>query len=151
MDACTVAAFDVITAFAVPNPNCPSQSQSVFSGLEVIRVASVTNHPAYFGLANFIKPILSAIDVSKGTVGATRLSTYFLAGVYFSVGVFVENRIEYWKSWSLLRENLTAARTIANESGLHDALRLVFGQSIRQRPSLTGTQKRRFGVVSRAK
>jgi len=33
MDACTVAALDVITAFAVPNPNCSSQKQSVFSGL----------------------------------------------------------------------------------------------------------------------
>ena len=33
MDACTVTALDAITAFAVPNPNCSSQSQSVFSGL----------------------------------------------------------------------------------------------------------------------
>jgi hypothetical protein len=28
-----VAALDAITAFAVPNPNCSSQKQSVFSGL----------------------------------------------------------------------------------------------------------------------
>jgi hypothetical protein len=33
VDTCTVAALDAITAFAVPNPNCSSQSQSVFSGL----------------------------------------------------------------------------------------------------------------------
>jgi len=33
VDTRTVAALDVITAFAVPNPNCPSQDQSVFSGL----------------------------------------------------------------------------------------------------------------------
>jgi hypothetical protein len=33
VDACTVAALDAITALAVPNPNCFSQSQSVFSGL----------------------------------------------------------------------------------------------------------------------
>ena len=33
VEARTVAALDVITAFAVPNPNCPSQAQSVFSGL----------------------------------------------------------------------------------------------------------------------
>jgi hypothetical protein len=38
VDACTVAALDAITAFAVPNPNCSSQSQSVFSGLVVLRV-----------------------------------------------------------------------------------------------------------------
>src|ERR1700757_1251161 len=32
VDTCTVAALDAITAFAVPNPNCSSQSQSVFFG-----------------------------------------------------------------------------------------------------------------------
>jgi hypothetical protein len=39
VDTCTVAALDVITAFAVPNPNCFSQSQSVFSGLVALQVA----------------------------------------------------------------------------------------------------------------
>ena len=39
MDACTVAALDAITAFAVPNPNCSSQKQSVFSGLVALQVA----------------------------------------------------------------------------------------------------------------
>jgi hypothetical protein len=39
VEACTVTAPDVITAFAVPNPNFSSQSQSVFSGLVVRRVA----------------------------------------------------------------------------------------------------------------
>jgi hypothetical protein len=29
----TVTAPDAITAFAIPNPNCSSQNQSVFSGL----------------------------------------------------------------------------------------------------------------------
>jgi len=33
VDACTAAAPDVITAFAVPNPDSSSQSQSNFSGL----------------------------------------------------------------------------------------------------------------------
>ncbi len=37
VDACTVTALDAITAFAVPNPNCSSQSQSVFSGLVALR------------------------------------------------------------------------------------------------------------------
>ncbi len=36
MDACTVTTPDAITAFAVPNPNCSSQSQSVFSGLLLV-------------------------------------------------------------------------------------------------------------------
>jgi hypothetical protein len=39
VDACTVAALDAITASAVPNPNCSSQSQSVFSGLVALQVA----------------------------------------------------------------------------------------------------------------
>ena len=38
MDTCTVAALDVITAFAVPNPNGPSQDPSVFSGLDAFQV-----------------------------------------------------------------------------------------------------------------
>jgi hypothetical protein len=38
VDTCTVAALDAITAFAVPNPNCSSQSQSVFSGLVALQV-----------------------------------------------------------------------------------------------------------------
>ena len=39
VDTCTVAALDVITAFAVPNPNVPSQDLLVFSGLVALRVA----------------------------------------------------------------------------------------------------------------
>ena len=38
-DACTVAALDAITAFAVPNPSSSSQSQLVFSGLVALQVA----------------------------------------------------------------------------------------------------------------
>jgi hypothetical protein len=30
VEACTVTALDAITAFAVPNPNCPSQSCRFF-------------------------------------------------------------------------------------------------------------------------
>jgi hypothetical protein len=39
VEACTVTALDAITAFAVPNPNCSSQSMSVFSGLVATQVA----------------------------------------------------------------------------------------------------------------
>jgi hypothetical protein len=46
VDACTVTAPDVITAFAVPNPNCPSQDQSVFSGLVALRVAPPSLSPS---------------------------------------------------------------------------------------------------------
>ena len=40
VEARTVAGLDAIAAFAVPNPNCSWQSQSVFSGLVARRVAS---------------------------------------------------------------------------------------------------------------
>jgi hypothetical protein len=46
VDTCTVTALDAITAFAVPNPNCSSQSQSVFSGLVVNQVALVIRSPS---------------------------------------------------------------------------------------------------------
>jgi hypothetical protein len=39
VDACTVTALDVITAFAVPNPGCTSQCPPVFSGLVAFRIA----------------------------------------------------------------------------------------------------------------
>jgi hypothetical protein len=53
VDACTVTAPDAITAFAVPNPNCSSQSQSVFSGLVVGKLPCQADHLAYFGLATY--------------------------------------------------------------------------------------------------
>ena len=65
MDTCTVAALDVITAFAVPNPNCPSQDQSVFSGLVALQVALLSRSPSLLGRASFISPILSAVDANK--------------------------------------------------------------------------------------
>ena len=65
MEARTVTALDAITAFAVPNPNCSSQKQSVFSGLVALQVALRADHSAYFGLAKFISPILSAVDADQ--------------------------------------------------------------------------------------
>ena len=53
METCTIAAFDVITAFAVPNPNCSSQSQSVFSGLVVLPVALMNRSPSLLRRGKF--------------------------------------------------------------------------------------------------
>ena len=53
VDACTVTALDAITAFAVPNPNCSSQSQSVFSGLVANQVAPVSRSPSLLWMAKF--------------------------------------------------------------------------------------------------
>jgi hypothetical protein len=53
VDTCTVAALDVITAFAVPNPNCPSQDRSVFSGLVALQVALLSRSPSLLRTGKF--------------------------------------------------------------------------------------------------
>ena len=66
VDACTVTALDVITAFAVPNPNCPSQDRSVFSGLVALRVTPVSRSPSLLRTGKILfKPTLSAVDVCQ--------------------------------------------------------------------------------------
>jgi len=51
-DACTVAASDAITAFAVPNPSYSSQSSRFFQVWWLRELPRRANHPAYFGLVN---------------------------------------------------------------------------------------------------
>ena len=63
MDACTVTTLDVITAFAVPNLNCPSQDQSIFSGLAASRVAPLDLSPSLLRTGNVLfSPTLSTVD-----------------------------------------------------------------------------------------
>jgi hypothetical protein len=54
VDARTVTAPDVNTAFAVPNPDFSSQSRRFFRVWMPDKLPYRTNHPAYFGLTNFI-------------------------------------------------------------------------------------------------
>jgi len=54
VEACTVTAPDAITAFAVPNPNCPSQSRRFFQVWLPSKLPRRADHPTYFGLANII-------------------------------------------------------------------------------------------------
>jgi hypothetical protein len=53
---------DAITAFAVPNPNCPSQSRRFFQVWPPCRLPRPADHPVYFGTANFISLSLSTVD-----------------------------------------------------------------------------------------
>src|SRR5579864_3903049 len=53
VDACTVTALDVITAFAVPNPNFSSQSGRFFQVRMLVELPLRADHSAYFGLAKF--------------------------------------------------------------------------------------------------
>jgi hypothetical protein len=51
VETCTVTALDAITAFAVPNPNCSSQSRRFFQVWRPVGLPRRADHPAYFGLA----------------------------------------------------------------------------------------------------
>ena len=53
VEACTVTALDAITAFAVPNPNCSSQSRRFFQVWLLFGLPRRADHSAYFGLAKF--------------------------------------------------------------------------------------------------
>ena len=58
--------FDAISAFAVPNPNCSSQSQSVFSGLAARPVALPSESLSLLRVSNVLFSLtLSAVDESK--------------------------------------------------------------------------------------
>ena len=52
MDARTVAALDVIAAFAVPNPGCSSQGSRFFRVWWLDELPRRAGHPAYFGSVN---------------------------------------------------------------------------------------------------
>ena len=71
MDACTVTALDEITAFAVANPNCPSQSCRFFQVWLLFGLPRRADHSAYFGLAK--------VQLSQPFQPSTRvtLNTYF--------------------------------------------------------------------------
>lgn len=85
MDACTIAAPDAITAFAVPNPNCSSQSQSVFSGLVARQVSSPSGSPSLLqNSPMLLGPILSADVTSDHRTGDTGSQCRFL--VHFAGG-----------------------------------------------------------------
>jgi len=53
VETCTITAPDVITAFAVPNPNHSSQSCRFFQVWRPRKLPCQADHPIYFGLAKF--------------------------------------------------------------------------------------------------
>jgi hypothetical protein len=54
VDARTVTALDVITAFAVPDPSVPSQGCWFFQVWVLCKLPCRAAHSVYFGPANFI-------------------------------------------------------------------------------------------------
>jgi hypothetical protein len=68
VETCTVTTPDAITVFTVPNPNCSSQNQSVFSGLAAAQVALFSESPSLLRLGNVLfSPTLSTVDSVKLT------------------------------------------------------------------------------------
>ena len=56
---------DAITAFTVPNPNCPSQSRRFFQVWLPCKLPCRADHPVYFGPASFISLTLSTVDATN--------------------------------------------------------------------------------------
>jgi hypothetical protein len=54
VESCTITALDVITAFAVLTPAESSQTSRIFRVRSPTELPRPADHPAYFGLANFI-------------------------------------------------------------------------------------------------
>jgi hypothetical protein len=78
VDACTVTTPDAITAFAVPNPNCSSQSQSVFSGLAAYRVAPAGRSLGLLRIGNFLfSPTLSTVDGSNLNISVDIVNAHY--------------------------------------------------------------------------
>ena len=93
VDACTVTTLDVITAFAVPNLNCPSQAQSIFSGLAAPRVTSFRLSLSLLRIGNdLFLPTLSAVDACDIKVLAHSSQRCFRGNQKISVNTFVEKR-----------------------------------------------------------
>ena len=93
VDACTVTALDAITAFAVPNPNCSSQSQSVFSGLVALRVTSFSRSLSLLRTGKILfKPTLSAVDECQLKQLLQRCQCLITSHIQISVDANVENR-----------------------------------------------------------
>jgi hypothetical protein len=78
VEACTVTTPDATTAFAVPNPNCSSQSQSVFSGLAAYRVAPAGGSLGLVRIGNFLfSPTLSTVDGSNLNISVAIVNAHY--------------------------------------------------------------------------
>jgi hypothetical protein len=94
VDACTVAALDAITAFAVPNPNFSSQRQSVFSGLVVLRVTPANRSLSLLRTGQFYLSQPFSRRRQPTYTFALSMSTQFSGNHEISVNEIVENRMK---------------------------------------------------------
>lgn len=95
VDTCTVAALDAIAAFASQTPAPPRRVSRFFRVWLPHRSPCRADHSAYFGLANFISPILSAVDADQAKQSRERCQRETQAENEISVNGNVENAVRF--------------------------------------------------------
>jgi hypothetical protein len=93
VDPCTVAALDAIAAFASQTPAPPRRVSRFFRVWLPYRSPCRADHSAYFGLANFISPILSAVDADQIKQSRERCQCGIQGENEISVNGIVENEV----------------------------------------------------------
>jgi len=100
--------FDAITAFAVPNPNCSSQSQSVFSGLVALQVALPSRSLSLLRTDKFLSrqsfqpstpswfPINKNLWTSSFVLFSGGFCLFFLSSLYWVI------EVKWWRGkWTM--------------------------------------------------
>ena len=95
VDSCTVAALDAIAAFASQTPAPPRRVSRFFQVWLPYRSPCRADHSAYFGLASFISPILSAVDADQSKYSRERCQCEIRSGNEISVNGNVENAVRF--------------------------------------------------------
>ena len=95
VDSCTGAALDAIAAFASQTPASPRRVSRFFRVWLPYRSPCRADHSAYFGLASFISPILSAVDVDETKQSRERCQCGIQGENEISVNGNVENAVRF--------------------------------------------------------
>ena len=112
MDSCTVAALDAIAAFASQIPASPRRVSRFFRVWLPYRSPCRADHSAYFELASFISPILSAVDVDQTKQSRERCQCGIQGENEISVNRNVENEVSFRLLRSLSSFPLRPARAL---------------------------------------
>jgi hypothetical protein len=95
VDTCTIAALDAIAAFASQTPAPPRRVSRFFRVWLPCRSPCRADHSAYFGVASFISPILSAVDVDQTKQSCGSCQCGFHGENEISVNRSVENEVPF--------------------------------------------------------
>src|ERR1700728_135041 len=95
VDTCTSAGLDAIAAFASQTPAPPRRVSRFFRVWLPCRSPCRADHSAYFGVASFISPILSAVDVDQTKQSCGSCQCGFHGENEISVNRSVENEVPF--------------------------------------------------------